>query len=269
MQKKQRLSGLTALITGASGGIGREIALYIASMGADLILVARNGDKLKETADMATEKYGAKSEIITADLSREGAAQKLYDEVKHKSLKTDILINNAGYGLHGFFNNVPLEKHSAMLRLNIIALTELTGLFLEDMKKRNSGHILLTASTAAFQATPDYADYGASKAFVLHFGEALRFELKKQNLNIGCTVLCPGPTATSFFKTSEHGKAGLIIRLLMMKPDKVARIGVKAMLKNKPFVISGFWNKVMAFSSRFMPRRWVTAVTYGLMKSKD
>ncbi len=265
--RKQNLKGQWALVTGASGGIGKEMALYLASFGVNLILAARNKSKLDETAQSARDLYGIETSVISIDLSVAGAARKLYDEIKKTGVKVDILANNAGYGLHGFFNDVALEKHSAMLRLNIMALTELTGLFLEDMKKNNNGQILLTASSAAFQPTPEYSDYGASKSYVLNFGNALRYELKKQKLNIHCSVLCPGPTDTSFLKTAEHGKTGLFFKLFMMKPDKVAKIGIKAMLKNKPFVVSGFWNKIMAFSTRFIPRRLITSIAYRMMKS--
>lgn len=275
MSKNKDFSGLTAMVTGASSGIGKEMALYLASLGADLILVARNQEKLDQTAQIAEEKFQVKSETISMDLSKEKSAQKLYNLVKEKGLKVDILVNNSGFGVYGFFDGTPLERHSDMLHLNIQTLTELTSLFLEDMKKNNLGYILLTASTAAFQPTPLYSTYGASKAYVLNFGTALHYELKVQKLNIHCSILCPGPTDTSFFKSANHPqhdsstkRPGILLDLFMMKPDKVAKIGIRAMLKNKPVVVSGFGNKLMVIATKFLPKAWVNPITYRVMKNK-
>ncbi len=265
MSKKMKLEGQTVLVTGASAGLGIEFSRQLAAKGADIILVARRKEQLDAVAKSVSEEYGVQTYVYVADLSVENAPQKLYDRIKNDGLQVDILINNAGFGLSGFFSDSTWEKQNAMIDVNIKALTQLTRLFLEDMKKNNSGQILLVASTAAYQPTPIYAVYGATKAYVLSFGEALRYELKRQKLNIHVSVLSPGPTATEFFKVANQ-RINFFVRLFTMHPKKVAKIGINGMLHNKPSRVAGFINWLMATLIRFTPRRIVPPIAYRTMK---
>jgi short-subunit dehydrogenase len=267
MGKAQDLKGRTALITGASSGLGVEFTRQLAARGTDVILAARRKGKLEEVATEIKTTCGVNVFVYTADLSQPDAPLALYNAIKKDGHNVDILINNAGFGTFGHFNDIPWERTAQMLDLDIRALTYLTKLFLEDMKQRNFGRILLIASIAAYQPSPTYAAYAGAKAYVLLFGEALRFELKKQKLNIHVSVLSPGVTDTEFFKVAGQ-KPTPYQRLFMMQPKKVVRIGINGMLSNKPSRIPGFMNWFLAFSTRFVPRRAVPPMGYSLMKEK-
>jgi short-subunit dehydrogenase len=185
------------------------------------------------------------------DLSRQGAAAELKSRLDARGIQVDCLLNNAGSGLYGAFVDQPLQKTMEMLRLNILAVTELTHVFAQEMAQRHSGHILLMASLLGYQATPGYAAYAASKAYVLLFGEALHQELKPHGVSV--TVLSPGPAATSFGEVAGQRNTG-IVRLLMMKPRPVARIGLRALLARRPSVVAGVLNKIVVLSNRIAPR---------------
>ena len=247
-----------ALITGASSGIGADLAKVIAKDGYNLILVARNRESLKTVADEISSSTGVNVEIIAKDLSLSKTIEELYQEVREKNFNVEVLVNNAGFGLFGEFTETAWEKEQQMIQLNIAALTHLTKLFLPDMLRNKKGKILNVASTAAFQPGPYMAVYYASKAYVLHFSEAIAKELEGTGVTV--TTLCPGPTKSGFQKAASMEKSKLL-RLKFATSAEVARDGYKAMMRGRPVVISGFMNNIMATSVRFLPRKIVTSIS--------
>ena len=253
------------LITGASGGIGYDLALLAAADGKNLVLVARSADKLDKLAE--TIRKSCKSEVITiiADLSEETGVSKLISELTTEKIPIDTLVNNAGFGDFGDFAKADLPKNLEMIRLNISALTQLTHFAQQGMLKAGFGRILNVASTAAFMPGPGMAVYYASKAYVLSFSEALTRELKGSGVTL--TTLCPGPTDTGFASTAGLGKS-LMHRLLPAATStEVALAGYTAMKKGKAIVIPGFVNKLSAMSPRFTPRSMVRNMIYGIHKN--
>jgi len=236
---------LVTLITGASAGLGAEFARQCAARGEALVLVARRRDRLEA---LAAELDGA--EIVALDLAEPGAPERLVAELAGRGLEVAALINNAGFGLAGRFDALPLERQAGMIDLNVRALTELCRLVLPPMLERRAGAILNVASTAAFQAGPNMAVYYASKAYVLSFTEALHQELKAKGIRV--TALCPGPTATEFFAVA--GAADGRLARIATDPVAVVRAGLDGLAKNKAIVIPGAMNKVTAQSNRLLPR---------------
>ncbi len=234
-----------SLITGASPGLGAEFARQMAARGERLILVARRRDRLEALAAVI-----GGAEVIAADIAEPGAAERLIAEVGRRGLSVDTLINNAGFGLSGRFDTLPLERQRQMIELNVTALTELCRLAVPAMIARKRGALLNVASTAAFQAGPFMAVYYASKAYVLSFTDALHQELKASGIRV--TALCPGPTATEFFGVAGAGGG----RLAKMATDPVAvvRAGLAGLARNKAIVIPGAMNKATAQSNRLLPR---------------
>ncbi|MES2267528.1 MAG: SDR family oxidoreductase [Bacteroidota bacterium] len=241
---------LTILITGASGGIGKEFALVAAEKKNDVVLVARSESLLKNLCEQITTKYQVKANYLICDLSEYGSAEKLYKEVIKRGFKINYLINNAGFGDYGNFVERSLSKYQQMIHLNITSLTELTWLFAKDMVRETHGGILNIASTASVQPDPYMAIYGATKSFVANFTEALSYELK--DTGVTATVLSPGATTTGFFSEAEMGGSKMM-GSKMMTAEKVARIGYDAMMKGKLHVIAGFVNKMLGFFSAVMP----------------
>jgi short-subunit dehydrogenase len=242
----------TVLITGASGGIGKEFATIFAQKNYNLVLVARGKDKLEQIKTDLENIYKIRVINLPFDLSKQNAAKNLSSEVKHRSIEIDILINNAGFGDYGYFMESDPAKTTEMINLNIVSLTELTALFVKEMLKKNSGKILNIASTAAFQPVPKVAAYSATKSYVLNFTEALHYELKKTEVSV--SVLCPGPTSTGFKKSANMEGSNLFKRGVM-NPLHVAKIGYKGLMKNKMTIIPGFKNKIMATLSNITPSR--------------
>lgn len=257
------LQGKTALVTGASSGLGVAFARRLAARGSGLILVARREDKLIEAQQELQKAYGVPVEIIVMDLAAPDAPQRLYDQIAASGKTIDILINNAGLGLFGTFLDLSWERQHAMLELDMITLAHLTKLFVKGMVERRSGYILHIASTGAYQPTPLYASYGAAKSFVLSFGEALNYELRKTGVK--CTVLSPGVTRTEFHEVAGQDYR-LYHRLTAMDSDKVAEIGVRAMLKGRPSIVAGWMNALMAWSIRLVPRRLSAMLAYYTMR---
>lgn len=249
----------TALITGASSGIGFELAKIHASKGGNLVLVARSTQKLMELKTSLESEYKTEVIIITKDLSKDTAAQEIYDEVQKLGIEVDYLINNAGVGAFGDFHETDWQKQDFMIRLNILALTHLTHLFLQDMTAKKSGKILNVASTAAFQPGPGMAVYFATKSFVLHFSEAINSELLGTGVTV--TALCPGPTTTNFEETANLGESNLFKILKPATAKYVAEFGYKAMLRGTPVVVPKFLNNLLIFSNRFAPRSVVVKAT--------
>jgi len=240
-----------ALITGASGGIGLELARIFAEQGYALVLVARSRQRLEE---IAVELKPTPVQVLAKDLTLVGASEGVYREVP----KVDVLVNNAGFGVYGPFLKTPLDEELGMLQLNMTALVVLTKLYLPGMVAAGNGRILNVASTAAFQPGPLMALYYATKAFVLSFSEAIGSELEGTGVTV--TALCPGPTATGFQARTKLEKSRLFKSMKVMDARTVAEAGHRALMAGKPVVIPGLMNKLLAQSVRFTPRALVTRI---------
>jgi short-subunit dehydrogenase len=251
------LQKTTALITGASGGIGYEFARLLAKDCGTLVLVARSENKLHEVKRELEALAPATVLVIPCDLSRAGAAAQLYDELEQANITVDILINNAGFAGYGAFVDRDWQKESDMIAVNITALTHLTRLFAKDMVERKSGRIMNVASTAAFLPGPFMAVYYASKAYVLSFSESLANELRGTGVTV--TALCPGPTATGWAVTAGVDRSRLFKHSRPASAADVARYGYKAMMKGKVVAVHGMLNKLMIASLRTAPR-WLLPV---------
>jgi len=249
-----------ALITGASSGIGREIAYLLAERGYPLIITARRVERLKEIADKLAPHP---VEIIQNDLSKADGPQKLLDEVQKRKLPVEILINNAGLGYRKLFEKQKWDEISEMLQVNITSLTELSYLFVPLLKKNKESFIMQVASIAAFQPVPLMAVYGATKAYVLSLSEALNEEFK--DLGITVSALCPGSTATEFFERSGQ-KHSDMVKAAQITATDVARIGLDAMFAKQSSVISGMTNKINSFFIKLMPRRMATRIVGHVMR---
>jgi len=247
----------TALITGASGGIGYELALLFAGAGFDCILVARSQEKLKELATRLESEYRVKTHVIAKDLSRATAVNEIYEEVTAASMQVDVLVNNAGFPVFGPFVETDLQVELEMLQVNVIALTALTKLFLTGMVERREGRILNLASTAAFLPGPLMAVYYASKAYVLSFSEALSNELRGTGVTV--TTLSPGPTRTGFQKRGIMEDSRLV-QGQIADARSVALAGYRGLMTGKTIVIPGFSNKLVPWIVRLSPRGMVTRV---------
>lgn len=254
--------GTTALITGASSGIGEAFARTLAARHANLILTARSEDKLHILAKALSEEYGVSVHAFPGDLSHEDMPQRLYDQVKNKGLSVELLINNAGFGKWGHFLAEDYKTYQEMLRLNINSLVGLTYLFIPEMLKKGNGGVINVASTAAFQPVPYIATYSASKAFVLSFSEALYGEYQKQGLTI--LALCPGYTSTNFFAEAHADTSGLSFET----PDKVAEAGLKAFLKGRSYHISGTNNYIQSILPRMLPRHLAIKVVGNMFRTR-
>ena len=248
----------TALITGASNGIGLELAYEHAKNGGNLILIARNSKKLEEIKSEIETKYNVKVNIISKDLSTKNAAQEVYNEVKNLNLQVDYLINNAGFGDFGMFVSTNWNKEEEMINLNITALTQFSKLFIKDMIARKNGKILNLASTASFQPGPTMAVYFATKAYVLSFSEAIANEVKEFGVTV--TALCPGPTASGFQTAAAMDNAKLFKDKKLPSSKEVAIYGYNAMLKGKTVAIHGTLNYILANAIRLLPRNLVTKI---------
>ncbi len=247
------MSDQVALITGASSGFGYDFCHLLAEDGYDLAVVARREDRLNDLAESIQEKYGRTVHVFPMDLTEEGAAEKLYQSISGRDLKINVLINNAGVGRFGIFHEMDQQENEDMIKLNILALTSLTRLFVKDMVKVGNGRILNVASLASFQpAGPMMAVYFASKAYVLSLTRALRIELK--GTGVTATALCPGPTKTEFGE-SDHVQSSRMFKLARTSSKEVAEAGYKAMLKNRATVVPGLLNKLLAIGGELPPRQ--------------
>jgi short-subunit dehydrogenase len=242
-----------ALITGASAGIGRELAEILARAGFNLVLVARSGERLKELGDKLKGSYKVECLSLTTDLARPGAAADLFQRVGSRIIS--VLVNNAGFGAYGEFAKVDLKTQTEIVQVNILALMELTHLFLQPMLARKQGRILNVASTAAFQPGPFVNAYYASKAFVYSFSYALTEELAGSGVSV--TTLCPGPTSTEFF-----GRANIKMKqgFPMMSARAVAEEGFDGLMKGKRVVIAGLTNKIVSFVAKRSPPRLTSVI---------
>jgi hypothetical protein len=254
------------LITGASKGIGKELAKIFARHLYSLILVARSGDVLKELQEEFLAKFSIDVKVYEKDLSDPQQAVALHEEIKEQNLPVHILINNAGFGIYGNILETGLNTEIEMIRLNIESLTILTKLFAQDMKDRGGGKILNVASTAAFQPGPGMAVYYATKSYVLSFSEAISEELKPYNIQV--STLCPGPTDTEF-----HDRAGTrnspIMQKLSMDAETCAAVAYQKFMEGTRIIIPGIINKIGVFSTRFTPRWLLLKVVASIMKQKN
>lgn len=264
MENANLRTNQTALITGASSGIGYELARIFAEHGYDLVLVSRNEPALHVLAAELSKLHGISAKVIGKDLSLSSAAFEISNQLKRENIFVDILVNNAGIGIYGPFSKTDLLLEIRILELNIVALTVLTKLCLVEMIKKKKGKILNVASTAAFLPGPLMAVYYASKAYVLSFSEALSRELKGSGITV--TTLCPGPTRTAFQKNAGLSEIRLLKKSAIMDAGPVARDGFDGLMKGKTVVISGFLNRILVFSVRFLPRNFTTAAILFLQK---
>lgn len=242
--------GKTALVTGASSGIGEELARQLAAAGANLVLVARRADRLQALADALAAQHGIHAQVIAQDLGAAGAAQQLLAATEGQGLAIDILCNNAGFGQEGDFLDVPLEKHLAVNQLNMTVLTELSWLYARRMRERGTGWILNTASVGAFAPVPKLAIYTAGKAYVLALGEAMHEELRASGVVV--TTLCPGGTWTEFMDIAGQTVDG-IKKLGMMSAADVARSGLRGLAAGSRVVTPGLMYKASAPLLRLLP----------------
>ena len=246
----------TALITGASSGIGRDLARHFAADGHDLVVVARRAAALDDLVREVTRVPGVSARAIPADLAQPGAARHIYDELVRDGASIDVVVNNAGFGLRGVVAELPLARQIEMIQVNVAALTELTRLFLPAMLERNRGGILNVGSTAGFQPGPFMAVYYATKAYVISFTEALAEEVAGTDLHITC--LAPGPTATNFAEEA-HMTDSRLFRLGTMSAADVARIGYDGWKKRRVVVVPGLTNRLgvalVRVSSRSVVRK--------------
>lgn len=247
----------TVLITGASSGIGLELARICAGQGMQLIITARSAAQLEQLAS-GLRQQGARVEVIVHDLSRYETAREIFDWCQERNYAVDYLINNAGFGDYGFFHESDWDKQERMINLNITALAYLTRLFLPGMIQRRKGKIMNVASTASFQPGPTMSVYYASKAFVLHFSEALANELKPFGITV--TALCPGATESGFQAVAGIEETRLVKGRKLPGSREVAEYGFRAMMQGKRVAIHGWLNRLMVFSVRLSPRAWVVAV---------
>ena len=248
---------MKALITGASSGIGLDMAKYLATMKCELILVARDKAKLEKIQ----ESLPTKVTIIVADLSNEQKVKELY--VLTKNEKIDILINNAGFGTFGYFTETDINKEFEMIDTNIKAVHLLTKYFVKDMEKNNFGYILNVASSAAFQPGPLMATYYATKSYVYQLTAALNYEQKKKKTNVHVSVLCPGPVDTNF-----NNVAGVKFAVKPLKSSYVAKYAIDKMFEEKMLIIPGFKMKCAKFFGRFLSDKFLLKIAYKIQKNK-
>jgi len=256
---------MTALVTGASGGIGEELARLFAADGHSLVLVARSRDKLSALAEELSDKHNVNARVLPADLARAEAPREIFEELQSDAVTVDALVNNAGIGSYGLFAETDAKTELDLLQINVVALTHLTKLFLPQMIARRRGYVLNVASTAAFQPGPLMAVYYASKAYVLSFSEALANETSGTGVRV--SVLCPGPTETGFVAAAGMGESKLF-DANVMSARAVAVEGYRGMLSGKTVVIPGLRNRLLASGYRFAPRGLITKVVRGIQERR-
>ncbi|HUS25615.1 MAG TPA: SDR family oxidoreductase [Candidatus Binatia bacterium] len=259
------LAGRTALVTGASSGLGVDFARELARRGCNVVLVARREDRLRALQQELQSAYKMTATVIAADLARPDAAQALHDRLKKDGVAVDVLVNNAGFGVFGLELDIPWEKTREMLMVDIVALTQFSKLFGRDMRTRGFGYLLQVASIGAFQPSPTYAAYSAAKSYVRSFSQALNFELRGSG--VSSTVICPGVTATEFLQVSGQ-KQTWFHRMTMMTSAEVAAAGIRAMLARKYAIVPGFMNWLTALFTNVTPDPVNAAVTYRAMRNE-
>lgn len=239
----------STLITGASSGIGEEFARRLAAQSHNLVLVARSEDKLKALCKELGQKHKIDAQYVAIDLAEEGADERLFVETEKRGIEVDLLINNAGFGSMGYFDQLDLDWELKMIDLNVKSLAALTYRYLKPMIQRKSGAIMNVASTAAFQPVPFMATYAATKAFVLSFSESLWEEYRPHGITI--TAFCPGTTQTNFFKAAKMDKPAMRV---IQTPEEVVTVALNGLKRKKSHIISGWTNYIVTEAQRLVPR---------------
>ncbi|MCO5166022.1 MAG: SDR family oxidoreductase [Planctomycetes bacterium] len=265
---RKRLQGQRALVTGASSGIGLELARVLAEEGAHLVLVARRTERLEALAAELRQKHGVDARVLTSDLQQPDAARALFERTEGEGLTIDVLVNNAGFGNYDDFVAIPWEKHASMLQVNVVALTELSHLFLPKMIERRHGFLMNVASIGAYLPCPTFGVYAASKAYVRNVTEAIDYELK--GTGVRAISVCPGGTTTEFLDAANQ-QLKPHASLAMMSAERCARIAVRKMLGGRRNVVTGFLNSLGMWLLRFVPRgmyAWIGALSMGAAVEK-
>jgi short-subunit dehydrogenase len=252
-----------ALVTGASSGIGAELARLLAARGANLVLTARRLDRLQSLADELTTRHAITATPIASDLNTPDGADRLVEELAARGLNPSILINNAGFGYFSSFTVQPLEEIESLIQVNVRALTILCRKIGQQMAERRSGAILNVSSFAAIAPIPRYAVYSGAKAYVIAFSQALRHELAKKNVKV--CVLCPGFTQTEFHEVSGHEKS-LLMRATELSAAQVARAGIRGLAANRFLIVPGLWYKLNALTARLLPRTLMSSFSASAVK---
>ncbi len=265
MTERRKTVG-TALITGASSGLGEEFARQLARERYDLVLTARRDERLRTIADEAKSLGSGRVDVVALDLSIPGSAEALYRRITDKKVSVDYLVNNAGFGTRGRFANLPLDREVEQINLNVTALVGLARLFLPAMLERKGGTIINVASTAAFQPVPFMATYGATKAFVLSFSEALAEELRGTGVVV--TALCPGPTRTEFQQVAGTAEVGMH-SISFMDAKAVVAQAIDAAKRGKSVKITGLTNLLLAESIRLAPRSLAARIAGSMFRREE
>jgi uncharacterized protein len=258
---KDRWSKKWALITGASAGIGGELAKQLAAGGANLVLTARRTDRLEKLAAELLAKHGIRAETFSADLARPEAPHEIFDFTARKNIEVELLVNNAGFGAFGYGHEIPVARQMEMVQVNCSAVVALASLYLRGMIERRHGDILIVASVAAFQPVPFISAYAATKAFDLLFAEAIAEEVRPFGVRV--CALCPGSTTTEFQQVAEQPDRSF---RWPERADKVARVGLEGLARGKSCVISGARNILMVEAERLTPRRFVSRMAANVMR---
>lgn len=262
MAKAKRGTGQTALVTGASAGIGVDLAECFAKDGYDLVLAARSAGPLGEVAQRLSAAYGVKATPVAVDLQAQGGGAKLAAEIAAKGISIDVLVNNAGFGHAAAFADAPIETQTGQVDLNVRALVELTHIYWKDMLAKKRGGVINVASTAAFQPGPLMAVYYASKAFVMSFSEALWEEARGTGVHVSC--LCPGPTVSKFRERAGTGNTRLGKRSKPMESMPVAKMGYDAWRRNQRVKVTGAQNAMQAGMVKWIPRGQLLKIVRGV-----
>ncbi|MDY6902480.1 MAG: SDR family oxidoreductase [Cyanobacteriota bacterium] len=257
--KNQRQRRKTALITGACSGIGYELTCIFASQNYNLVLVDINKPRLIEISEKFIQEYGIHVKDIAIDLSISTSPEAIYLELQQASIQIDVLVNNAGFGIYGLFNETNLKSELEMIQVNVVCLTHLTKLFLKHMVEQGNGKILNVSSTAAFQPGPLMSVYFATKSYILSFSEAIANELEDTGVSV--TVLCPGPTKSGFHQRTGTENSQRMKDMKMMDAKTVAEIGYRGLMAGQTVVIPGTKNRILAEAVRFLPRKQVTKIS--------
>lgn len=252
------------LITGASKGIGKSIAYELAKQGYPVLLVARSDEELKTLSDDLQVKYDINAPFLSIDLSTNGASLEITDWIKMNHYPVGILVNNAGYGVWGDFSQSALTDELGMMQLNMNVVVELSHLLIPLLSQEKQAYILNISSTAAYQAVPTLAIYAATKAFVLSFTRALRFELAQTSISVTC--FSPGPVDTGFATRAGLNPSNKMAEKFNMQPDEVAKMAIKAMLSKKSEVIPGFTNIISVYANRLLPKAFIEKTAAGIYK---
>lgn len=255
-----------ALVTGASKGIGKSMAIALAQRKINLLLVARSADELGKLQTVIKNQYSVEVDILPIDLSNNDGPKTILDWVNNKGYHIHILINNAGYGLWGKFAELDLTAQLEMCQLNMNTVTSLCHLLLPSLLKAEKAYILNVSSTAAYQAVPTLAVYSATKAYVLSFTRALRFELKNTGVSLSC--LSPGPVDTGFASRAGLDAFSKMAKKFNMQPDDVAEIAIKGMFAKKSEIIPGFTNIISVYANRILPKGFIEKMAAGIYKTK-